>query len=136
MTYLLDKNVVSELRRTRPHGGVISWLSSVATDSLFVSAVTIGELQAGVERLRERDRAKAEEIERWLERELTSMRILAMDATCFRSWARLMLGKPPTVALDAMIAATALVHGFTVVTRNTKDFVDFGVAFHDPFSPP
>ena len=64
------------------------------------------------------------------------MRILAMDATCFRSWARLMLGKPPTVALDAMIAATALVHGFTVVTRNTKDFVDFGVAFHDPFSPP
>ncbi len=136
MTYLLDTNVVSELRRTRPHGGVISWLSSVATDSLFVSAVTIGELQAGVERLLERDRAKAEEIERWLERELTSMRILAMDATCFRSWARLMLGKPPTVALDAMIAATALVHGFTVVTRNTKDFVDFGVAFHDPFSPP
>ncbi len=90
----------------------------------------------GVERLRERDRAKADEIECWLEEELTTMRILAMDAACFRSWARLMSGKSPTVAQDAMIAATALVHGFTVVTRNTKDFLDFRVSLLDPFAPP
>ncbi len=89
----------------------------------------------GVERLREKGLAKAEEIERRLERELTTMRILAMDAEWFRCWARLMQSRSPTVAQDAMIAATALVHGLTVVTRNTKDLFDFGVPILDPFAP-
>lgn len=135
MTYLLDTNVVSELRRVRPHGAVLEWLSSVPTNGLFVSAVTFGELQAGVERLRPRDYAKADEIEHWLEEEAVKRLILLMCTRCFRRFARLTRGRPSSSAFDAMIAATALVHDLVVATRDTKDFVDFGVATLDPFAP-
>jgi predicted nucleic acid-binding protein len=133
--YLLDTNVVSELRRTRPHGAVLAWLRAVPDSDLHVSAVTIAELQAGIEITREQDPAKADEIEQWLDRVAETYNILPMDAQTFRSWARLMHRRSSAIIEDAMIAATALVQNLTVVTRNVRDFHPFGVRTIDPFLP-
>lgn len=134
--YLLDTNVVSELRRRRPHGAVVAWLRGVADADLHLSAVTIGEIQAGIEITRTQDAAKAAEIEAWLDQVAQSFAILSMDADAFRIWARFMHGRSDTLIEDAMIAATAAVHGLTVVTRNVRDFQPFGVRTLDPFNPP
>jgi hypothetical protein len=131
--YLLDTNVVSELRRARPHGAVAAWLESARDEDLHLSAVTIGEIQAGVEITREQDQEKAAEIEAWLEQVAETYNILSMDAQTFRSWARLMHRKPARLIEDAMIAATAAVHGLTVVTRNVRDFDGLGIAAFNPF---
>ena len=131
--YLLDTNVVSELRRPRPHGAVLDWIADVPTEQLFVSAVTVGEIQAGIEITREQDEAKAEELGAWLDKVLTSYGILPMDALAFREWARLMHGRSGAMTEDAMIAATAMVHRLTVVTRNVADFDDLGVDSMNPF---
>ena len=132
--YLLDTNVVSELRKTRPHGGLLAWLTAVPEDSVHISVVTLGELQAGVERTRRRDPTKAAEIEAWLDRVADWDRILPMDGRVFREWARLMADSAVQLAQDAMIAATARVHGLTVVTRNVRDFKSFDVPVLDPFT--
>ena len=131
--YLLDTNVVSELRRPKPHGAVLSWIAAVPADQVFLSAVTIGEIQAGIEITREQDPAKAEALEAWLDQVAASDNVLPMDAAAFREWARLMQGKPRTLLEDAMIAATATVRELTVVTRNTRDFARLGVASTNPF---
>ncbi|HEY1613421.1 MAG TPA: PIN domain-containing protein [Rhizomicrobium sp.] len=81
--YLLDTNVVSELRRLRPHGAVLAWLKSAKDDELHLSAVTIGEIQAGIEIARETDRDRAAEIERWLEQIAATYNVLSMDARTF-----------------------------------------------------
>ena len=132
--YLLDTNVISELRRRRPHGGAVAWLQSVADESLHISAVTIGELQAGVEKLRAQDGAKAGEINAWIDRVMETYNILPMDGRVFRIWAALMHRRSDTVIEDAMIAATAQGHNLIVVTRNIRDFKPFGVATLDPFA--
>jgi predicted nucleic acid-binding protein len=134
--YLLDTNVVSELRKTRPHGGLLAWLTDVPEDSLHISVVTLGELQAGVERTRRQDPTKAAEIEAWLDGVADRDRILPMDGRVFREWARLMADSPVQLAQDTMIAATARVHGLTVVTRNVRDFKAFDVPVLDPFTHP
>ena len=131
--YLLDTNVVSELRKPRPHGAVVAWLQSVEDAHLFLSAVTLGEIQAGIELTREQDAAKAEEIEAWLELVASAYNVLPMDANAFRRWARLMHRQSDTLYEDAMIAATAQAHGLTVVTRNVADFKALGVAVFNPF---
>jgi predicted nucleic acid-binding protein len=131
--YLLDTNVVCELRRVRPHGAVLAWLASVADPDLHLSAVTIGELQAGVEITREQDPSKAAGIEAWLELVAESYNILAMDAQAFRCWGRLMHRRSDHLIEDAMIAATAQVHKLTVVTRNVRDFEQLGVRTLNPF---
>jgi predicted nucleic acid-binding protein len=133
--YLIDTNVVSELRKPRPHPLVVAWLRGVSDRDLFLSAVTVGELQAGVEITRRQDKAKAEEIEAWVDQAGGSWNVLPMDAKVFRHWARLMHGRSNELIEDAMIAATAHVHGLTVVTRNVRDFVAFGVPTLDPFAP-
>ncbi len=132
--YLLDTNVVSELRRPKPHGAVLAWLRSVDDAQLFLSAITIGEIQAGIELTREQDEAKAAELEAWLEQVAAAYNVLPMDATAFRAWARLMHRQSDTLYEDAMIAATARTNGMTVVTRNVADFKALGVDVFNPFS--
>lgn len=131
--YLLDTNVVSELRKPRPHGGVVAWLESVEEAQLYLSAVTIGEIQAGIELTREQDPNKAKEIEAWLELVAGAYNVLPMDAASFRAWARLMHRKSDTLYEDAMIAATAKIHGLTLVTRNVADFNALGLEVFNPF---
>ena len=131
--YLLDTNVVSELRRPRPNRAVLDWIADAPAEQLFVSAVTIGEIQAGIEITRGKDAAKAEELEAWLDKVLASYGVLPMDAPAFREWARLMHGRSDTMTEDAMIAATAIVHRLTVVTRNVNDFAPLGVETENPF---
>ena len=131
--YLLDTNVVSELRRPRPRKAVQGWFRTVPTDRLFLSAVTIGEIQAGIELAREQDTAKAEELESWLDRVVALHAVLPMNAVVFREWARLKHRKSDTVIEDAMIAATARVHRLTVVTRNVGHFQTLEVELLDPF---
>ncbi len=133
--YLLDTNVVSELRKQRPHGGVVAWLQSLDDTQLYLSAVTLGEIQAGVELTREQDPGKAEEIEAWLALVASAYNVLPMDAATFRAWARLMHRKSETLYEDAMIAATAKVHGLTVATRNVGDFNALGLDVFNPFAP-
>lgn len=133
--YLVDTNVVSELRKPRPNPQAIAWLRRTSDRDLFLSAVTIGELQAGVENLRARDPARAEDIETWVGQIAGVWNILPMDAKAFRHWALLMNGRPGDLIADAMIAATAHVHGLTVVTRNIRDFDTLDVPTLDPFAP-
>lgn len=132
--YLLDTNVVSELRKPKPHGGVLAWLQSVDDTDLFLSAVTIGEIQAGIELTREQDHAKAGEIEAWLEQLAAAYNVLPMDAAAFRQWARMMHRKSDTLYEDAMIAATARTRQLVVVTRNVADFKTLGVEVLNPFA--
>lgn len=131
--YLLDTNVVSELRKPRPHGAVLAWLNATAATDLFLSAVTVGEIQAGIELTRTQDIAKATEIEAWLDQVAQAYNVLPMDAAVFRAWAKLIHGKSNTLYEDAMIAATASVHKLIVVTRNVADFKTLGVPTLNPF---
>ena len=132
--YLLDTNVVSELRRPRPHGAVLAWLQAVDDAQLFISAVTLGEIQAGIELTREQNTDKASEIEAWLDQVAAAYNVLPLDAAAFREWARLMHRRSDTLYEDAMIAATARVHGLTVVSRNVADFKALGMEAIDPFT--
>jgi predicted nucleic acid-binding protein len=132
--YLLDTNVVSELRKRKPHQGVLAWIQSAPEESLYISAVTVGEIQAGIEITRRQDAAKAKEIEDWLDAVAQSYGVLSADAPVFRRWAQLMHRRPDHHIEDALIAATALVRGLTVVTRNVDDFEPFGIPLVDPFA--
>lgn len=132
--YLLDTNVISELRRLRPHGAVVAWLQSVADNDLYLSAVTLGEIEAGIELTRDQDPDKADEIAQWADLVAASYNVLPMDAETFRRWTRLMHRRSDTLYEDAMIAATALQHQLIVVTRNTSDFAHFDVEVFNPFA--
>ena len=131
--YLLDTNIISELRRPKPHGAVLAWFKSVAESDLHISAVSLGEIQAGIELTRDQDTAKAAEIERWADLVAASYNVLPMEAITFRLWAKLMHRRSDTLYEDAMIAATAICNELKVVTRNIADFSDFGVELFNPF---
>ena len=131
--YLLDTNVVSELRKPKPHGAVLAWIKQANDADLHLSAVTIGEIQAGIEITKEQNPEKATELSAWLDQLAAAYQVLPMDGRVFRDWARLMHRKSDTLYEDAMIAATARVHGLTVVTRNVTDFKALGVEVVNPF---
>jgi len=131
--YLIDTNVVSEMRKPKPHGGAFAWLQRLELGQVFFSAVTFGEIQRGVEITRRQDPLKANEIEAWAAHLERASQVLPMDSACFREYARLMYGRSDTLAEDAMIAATARVHGLTVATRNERDFGHLGVSVFSPF---
>jgi toxin FitB len=135
LSFLLDTNVVSELRKAKPHGAVIAWLNAQPAHSLYLSAMTIAEIQRGIELTRTQDAARAEHLEGWLVLELLpNAQILPMDAEVARAWAKLMYKRSDTLTEDALIAATALTHQLTVVTRNVRDFSALNVACLDPFA--
>lgn len=131
--YLLDTNIISELRRPKPHGAVLEWYKNIADEDLYVSAVSIGEIQAGIELTREQDKKKAESLELWLQDIANAHNILPMTGATFILWAKLMHTLSNTVREDAMIAATAIEKKLTVVTRNTKDFRRFKITLLNPF---
>ena len=131
--YLLDTNIISELRKPKPHGAVLEWYKNIANEDLYVSAVSIGEIQAGIELTREQDKKKAESLELWLQDIANTHNILPMTGATFILWAKLMHTLSNTVREDAMIAATAIEKKLTVVTRNTKDFRRFKITLLNPF---
>lgn len=131
--YLLDTNVVSEVRKHKPHGAVVAWLAGLRDEQVFLSAVTMGELQAGIELTRRQNPEKAREIELWVDQLEASYQILAMDTVSFREWGRLVHGKSDHLIEDGMIAATARIHGLIVATRNEDDFKQLNVQVFNPF---
>lgn len=131
--YLLDTNIISELRKPKPHGAVLEWYKNIADEDLYISAVSIGEIQAGIELTREQDKKKAESLELWLQDIANAHNILPMTSTTFILWAKLMHTQSNTVREDAMIAATAIEKKLTIVTRNTKDFRRFKITLLNPF---
>ena len=132
--YLLDTNVVSELRRARPSPAVMAWFDGLDGDELLLSVLTVGELRAGVERLRRRDPAQAAAIDAWVE-ELArtyARAIVPVDEAIARRWGELSATRPVPV-VDGLLAATAAVLGAVLVTRNTKDLAGLAVPLVNPF---
>lgn len=135
MSFLLDTNVLSELRKKeRGHPGVARWFGSIDEDEIYVSVVVVGEIRRGIEAIRRRDRSAGLVLDRWLKRVITThaSRILTVDMAVAEQWGRLNVPDPLPV-VDGLLAATAHVHGLTLVTRNTKDIERTGVPFLNPF---
>ncbi len=135
-SYLLDTNVVSELRRRRPDEAVLAWFDRATASELYLSVLTIGELRQGIESLRRRDPRGAEALGSWHTGLLSAYadRIVPVDAAVADRWGR--LNVPDRVpVVDGMLAATALVHGWTLVTRNISDVRRTGVQTLNPFLP-
>jgi len=131
--YLIDTNIISEIHKPRPHGAVLAWFDGLQDEQACLSAVTLLELQEGIERTRRQDGAKASAIEAWVDELSASSIVLPMTGRCFRETARMMVGRQDDLFYDAMIAATARINSLTVATRNEKDFKHLGVEIFNPF---
>lgn len=136
MGWLVDTNILSEMRKSsRADAGVRSWLADADDGDLYTSVLVIGEIRRGIESVRRRDPAQAAELDRWLGRLQGALqeRVLPIDARVADLWGRLNVPDPlPTV--DGLLAATALVRGLTLVTRNTRHVASTGVMVLDPFA--
>lgn len=137
MNYLIDTNVISELVSARPHPKVIAWFEQIPMDAIFLSVLTLGEIRKGVEKIGNNKRKNTLLI--WLEHDLIKMfdaRILAISIAVADRWGRLQCQVKRTVpAIDSLIAATALHHDMTLVTRNINDFLDCpGLEIINPWS--
>lgn len=137
MSYLLDTNVLSELRKgSRCNTHVAAWFAPVPDYEIYLSVLVIGEIRRGIERLRSRDPRAALMLEGWLTQVITGhrSRILAVDHAVAEEWGR-MTAVRPLSTVDSLLAATAKVHGLTLVTRNVPDIAATGVAYLNPFEP-
>jgi toxin FitB len=136
VTYLLDTNVISEVRKRRPDAHVVAFFESVKSAELFVSVLTIGEIRAGIERLRRKDKDQANALDQWLAGLCASYadRIINVDAGIADEWGRLNASDPLPV-IDGLLAATARARGWTLVTRNVADLGKCGVRLLNPFQP-
>jgi predicted nucleic acid-binding protein len=136
MGFLLDTNVVSELRKGRRcNPGVATWFAKVGPEEIYLSVVTIGELRKGIENIRRRDAPAADSLEKWLQGLVTAHRdrILLIDQGIAEIWGRFNVPDPLPV-IDGLIAATAQVHKLTLVSRNLEDVARTGVACLNPFA--
>jgi len=135
LSYLVDTNVLSELRRKMPDPGVLHWFKDRPASTLFLSVLTLGEIRKGIEALSALGRRQT--LVDWLETELTAFftgRILTVDAAVADRWGRLVArAGRPLPAIDSLLAATALEHDLVLVTRNTKDFESLGVSLINPW---
>ena len=135
MKYLLDTNIISEIRKgPRCHPNVAAWYSNLEEESLYLSVLVLGEIRKGIEGLRGRDAGKANELDLWLEQLQTSFQsqILPVDIAISQEWGRFSsLHTVPVV--DGLLAATATAHRLVLVTRNTRDFADLGIQLLNPF---
>jgi predicted nucleic acid-binding protein len=136
MSYLLDTNVLSELRKRQPNRHVLAWYGTVSSAEIFVSVLTVGEIRLGIERLRSKDPAQAEALEAWLHRlrAAYSGHIIGVDAEAAEEWGRMNVPRPLPV-IDGLLAASARARGWTLVTRNTADVARCGVQVLNPFTP-
>lgn len=137
MTWLIDTNVISEIRKgPRCDRHVAAWWDGLSDADLHLSALTIGEICKGVERLRPQNPARADEIEAWLARLSDGFadRILPVTAEIAQVWGRVTAARPMPV-IDTLLAATAIAHGLVLATRNIADVADTGARLHNPFSP-
>lgn len=137
MSFLLDTNVLSEARKPAGDANVRAWLASVRGAELYLSVLVVGEIRQGIERLRRRDPSQAAVFETWLAtlRRDYADRILPVTVQIAEEWGRRNV-PDPVPAIDGLLAATARVHGLTLVTRNTADVARTGVALRNPFAPP
>lgn len=136
MRFLVDTNVVSELRKgARANEGVMAWVTSVDDTDLYLSVLVVGELRQGVERLRLRDATAAAQLDRWCSTLIDGYadRLLPVDAPIADLWGRLNVPDPIS-SVDGLLAATAIVHDLTFVTRNVKHVERTGVQLHNPFT--
>jgi toxin FitB len=135
VSFLLDTNVVSEIRKQAPDAGVAEWFASTAADRLFLSVLVVGEIRQGIERLARRDPAQAEIFEHWLSELIGRYgnRLVPITERIAQVWGRLNV-PDPVPAVDGLMAATALVHDWTLVTRNVNDVSSTGVRILNPFS--
>lgn len=131
---LIDTVVLSELRKTRPHSGVVNFLTRHKADALFISVMTVGEIEAGIARQRSKNPEFAAELEQWLivlEQQFSNS-ILPVTPAIAKLWGRLCV-QTGNKGVDNLIAATALAHNLTIATRNTKHFDPTGARVIDPF---
>lgn len=134
MSYLLDTTMVSEFRKKTPDAGAVKWFDSVRSGQLYVSALMVGELRKGIERLADRDPTQAAALDDWCQRLVRgfSDRIIPVTQDIAETWGRLS-ARTPLPVVDGLMAATALVHDWTFVTRNTTDVERTGVRVLNPF---
>ena len=135
MSYLVDTNVLSEWRKgTRANAGVVSWFEEVADDDIHISVLTVGELRCGINRIERRDATTARLLDRWLRGIVKGFheRLLPIDQAVAEEWGRMNAAHSLPV-VDSLLAATAKVHGLTLVTRNTKDITPTGIHCLNPF---
>ena len=134
MSFLLDTNIVSDLRRpTRSRTGLLAWFGEQPPEALYLSVISLGEIRQGIEQIRPRDGRQARNLDRWLDDlpRLYGDRLLPIDTLVADEWGRLRAGRTLPV-VDTLIAATARVHDLTLVTRNEKDFTDLGLTILNP----
>lgn len=135
MSYLVDTNVISELRRKQPDANVVAWLERCAPQSLYLSVLTLGEIRKGIERLDDLKRRQI--LVDWLHVELTTFflgRLISIDASVADRWGRLQSDASRSLpAIDGLLAATALQYDLTMVTRNLKDFQGLGLKIINPW---